>query len=128
LHGAEGGVPDNLLRLSACILLALLRPKELERALGEGLVINSHSQGHLPLKVIVGAPLRLIIRGPIIGLKQQGHGQETRRDTSSAVVQAIHAGETLVPEQLSCVLGEKAVERLPAHEVQILRMGGEEIP
>ncbi len=66
-----------------------------------------------------GLRFGLLVRNPVVGLEQQGRGQEARWDTQSPVGEAIEVGEVLVPKQLVALGGQQAVERVPPDVLQI---------
>ena len=66
-----------------------MRPKELQGALSEGVLIHSQAQSHLPAQVKVGSRLGFLIGDTLIGLQQQDHSQKAGRDTISSIIPAV---------------------------------------
>ena len=95
------------------------RPKELQRALGEGPLLQADPQRDLPSQVEVRSRLCLLIGCPFIGLQEQRRRQQARRNARATVVQTVEVGEVLVAEQLSLVHGKKAVEGVPTHVIEV---------
>ena len=78
-----------------------VRPKQLQRALGEGPLLQADAQRHLPAQVEVRPRLGLLVRYSLVGLQEQRRRQQARWDARSPVVRAVEVGEVLVAEQLS---------------------------
>ena len=76
-----------------------LGAEHLQRALGEGPILHLNPQRHLPADVEVGPGLGLGVADLVMGLQQQGSGQQAGRHAVPAVVQAVELGEIGVPEQ-----------------------------
>jgi len=55
-----------------------------------------------------------------MGLQQQSIGQQTGRYAGPPVVWAIEFGEIFIPEQLASLVGQEAIEAVPANKVQVL--------
>ena len=98
---------------------------------GERTLLDTDAQGYLPTQVKVRSSLGLGIGNPIVGLQQQGRGQKVAdmpkaagRDTRSPIVGAVELGKLLVSKQLAPLTGQKAVEGISPHivEVQMVRL------
>ena len=96
-----------------------LGPNHLERALGEGPVLNLDSQGHFPADVEVGPGFGLGVAHLVVGLQQQRRGQQAGRHTVPAVVGSVEFGEITVPEQLAPQRCQQAVKGVSSHVVQV---------
>jgi hypothetical protein len=100
----------------------------LQGALGERADVQFHPAGHLPLQIVGCSPLGLVVRNAVIGLEHEGGGQQAGRDTRTTSRGVVEGGEILVAEDLSTMAGEKGVERVPTHEIEIHRVGFEQPP
>jgi hypothetical protein len=89
------------------------RPKQLQRALGEGPLLKANPQCHLPAQVEVRPRLGLLVGRSLVDLQEQRRRQQTWGNTRAPIVRAIEVGEVLVVEQFSAVGGEEAIEGVP---------------
>ena len=92
-----------------------LGPKRLQRALGKGLGIDLHPQGHLPTQIQARPAVCFGVADLVVHLQQQRRGQETGRDRGAFVVETVEGGELLVSEQPVAHLRQLPVEAVLAH-------------
>src|SRR5215207_6915377 len=95
------------------------RPKQLQRALGEGSLLEADSQRDFPAQIEVRLRLCFLIGDSFVGLQKQRRRQKARGDARAPVVRAVEVGEVLVAEQLPPVQSEEAVEGVPPHVIEV---------
>ena len=103
-----------------------LRPEQLQRALGEGALVQLKVQRDLPAQVQLRPTRGFRIRHPVMGLQQQREAQQPRRHAVAPVVRAVQCGEVRIPKQLAPVHGEEPAKAVLAHEPEVLLIGGEQ--
>ena len=96
-----------------------LGAKHLQCALGKGPILHLNPQRHLPADVEVRSGLGLDVADLVVGLEQQGSGQQAGRHAVPAIVGAVELGEVGVPEQPAPPRGQQTVEGVLADMVQI---------
>jgi hypothetical protein len=95
------------------------RPKELQRTLGEGTLLQTYAQRHLPAQLELGPRLGLLVGYSLMGLQEQRRRQQARGDARTPVVRAIEIGEVLLAQEFSAVGGEESVEGVSPHVIQV---------
>jgi hypothetical protein len=90
-----------------------LGEKELQRALGEGAVVEADPQRNLPAQVEGGAGGRPLVGDVVVGLQEQRGGEQARGEARPPIVGSVQRGEGLVAKDLPAPGGEEPVEGLP---------------
>jgi hypothetical protein len=90
-----------------------LGSEQLQGALGKRSLVHFDPQGHLPPQIIVRPRLGLFVRDPLIGLQQQGVGQQAGGYAGPPIVRTVEGGEVFVPKQSSALAGQEARRSCP---------------
>jgi len=95
-----------------------LGAKDLQGALGEGALVKRNTQSDLPAQVEVGALFGLLVRDAVVGLQEQGGGQEARGHAGTTVIQDVQRGELVIAEELSTLARQETVEGIRPDEAE----------